>query len=53
MTKVIEIIVTPKGETTITIKGFVGGECHEARRFREDWDSVIPNDSRQSFTKAN
>lgn len=36
MTKTIEIIVTPKGKTTITTKGFVGGECREASKFLEE-----------------
>ena len=34
--KTIEIIVTPKGETTITTKGFVGSECREASKFLEE-----------------
>jgi len=33
--KTIEIIVSPKGETTVTTKGFVGGECREASKFME------------------
>ena len=33
--KTIEIIVSPKGETTVTTKGFVGGECREASKFIE------------------
>lgn len=36
MNKTIEIIVTPKGETTITTKGFVGSECREASKFLEE-----------------
>ena len=35
MSKIIEIIVSPKGETTVTTKGFTGGECREASRFLE------------------
>ena len=31
----IEIIVTPKGETTITTKGFSGASCQAASRFIE------------------
>ncbi len=33
--KTIEIIVTPKGETTVTTKGFSGGQCREASKFVE------------------
>lgn len=30
--KTIEIIVSPRGETTITTKGFSGGSCKDATR---------------------
>ena len=33
--KTIEIIVSPKGETTVTTKGFAGGQCREASKFVE------------------
>jgi hypothetical protein len=36
MTKIIEIIVSPQGETKIETKGFVGGECRQASRFIEE-----------------
>ena len=36
MSKIIEIIVSPKGETQIETKGFVGGECREASKFLEE-----------------
>ena len=35
MSKVIEIIVTAKGETTVTTKGFTGSSCRDASRFIE------------------
>jgi len=35
MTKTIEIIVSPKGETTVTTKGFAGSSCREASKFIE------------------
>jgi hypothetical protein len=35
VTKAIEIIVSPKGETTVTTKGFVGTSCRDASRFIE------------------
>ena len=31
----IEIIVSPKGETTVTTKGFAGSSCREASKFIE------------------
>ena len=33
--KIIEIIVSPKGETTIQTKGYAGGTCREASKFIE------------------
>ena len=34
--KVIEIIVSPKGETSVQTKGFAGGTCREASKFIEE-----------------
>jgi hypothetical protein len=36
MTKTIEIIVGPKGETVVTTRGFTGGSCREASRYLEE-----------------
>ena len=35
MTKTIEVIVSPKGETRVETKGFAGAECREASAFVE------------------
>lgn len=35
MTKIIEVIVQPNGETKIETKGFAGSSCKEASRFLE------------------
>ena len=35
MTKVIEVIVSPTGETKVETKGFAGAECCDASRFIE------------------
>ena len=35
MMKTIEIIVSPKGETTVTTRGFTGSSCREASKFIE------------------
>lgn len=32
MTKIIEITVSPKGETTLQTKGFTGESCRQASR---------------------
>jgi hypothetical protein len=34
--KTIEIIVSPKGETTVTTKGFAGVSCRDAGKFLEE-----------------
>jgi len=36
VSKIIEIIVSPKGETRVETKGFAGGECREASKFVEE-----------------
>ena len=35
MTRTIEIVVTPTGETTVQTKGFAGSSCRDASRFIE------------------
>ena len=35
MPRVIEVIVSPTGETTVQTKGFSGGDCLEASRWLE------------------
>ncbi len=35
MSKMIEIIVSPAGETKVETKGFIGSECREASKFIE------------------
>jgi len=35
MNKIIEVIVSPTGETKVETKGFAGAECQEASRFVE------------------
>ena len=35
MTKTIEIIVTPTGETTVQTKGYAGASCRKASEFIE------------------
>jgi hypothetical protein len=33
--KIIEVTISPKGETTVQTKGYVGGECLQASKFLE------------------
>ena len=35
MPRVIEVIVSPTGETSVQTKGYVGGECHQVSKFLE------------------
>jgi hypothetical protein len=35
MSKTIEIIVSPTGQTTVQTKGFAGASCQDASRFIE------------------
>jgi hypothetical protein len=36
MPRVIEVIVSPKGETTLQTKGYGGADCQQASRFLEE-----------------
>jgi hypothetical protein len=36
MARVIEVLVSPKGETTLQTKGYSGGDCLSASKFLED-----------------
>ena len=35
MTRIIEVIVSPKGETKLQTKGYAGSECLQASKFLE------------------
>lgn len=35
MQRIIEITVSPKGETTLQTKGYTGGDCLQASKFLE------------------
>ena len=34
--RVIEVIVSPTGETTVQTKGYAGGDCLQASKFLEE-----------------
>ena len=42
--KIIEIIVSPKGETTVQTKGFAGSSCRDATQALEEALGVIQSD---------
>jgi hypothetical protein len=35
MARIIEVTVSPSGETTVQTKGYAGGECRQASQFLE------------------
>ena len=35
MSRIIEVIVSPTGETTVQTKGYVGSDCLQASKFLE------------------
>ena len=47
MNKIIEIIVSPTGETQLETKGFAGEECKEASKFVEQ---ALGNCQRERLT---
>jgi hypothetical protein len=36
MPRIIEVTVSPKGETTVQTKGYTGADCLQASRFLEE-----------------
>jgi hypothetical protein len=36
MARVIEVVVSPTGETSVQTKGYAGSDCFQASRFLED-----------------
>jgi hypothetical protein len=36
MTRMIEVVVSPTGETTVQTKGYAGADCLQASRFLEE-----------------
>ena len=44
MPKIIELIVSPLGETTVQTKGYAGAECRQASQFLEQALGVAVQD---------
>ncbi len=44
MTRLIEITVSPTGETTIQTRGYAGGDCLQASKFLEQALGVVTSD---------
>ena len=46
--KIIEVIVSPTGETSVQTKGFAGNACLQASKFIEDALGVAASDVKTS-----
>jgi hypothetical protein len=44
MARVIEVVVSPVGETTVQTKGYAGADCLEVSRFLEQALGIITGD---------
>lgn len=44
MLRIIEVTVSPTGETSIQTRGFAGGECLQASKFLEQALGVVASD---------
>ncbi|MDR3623069.1 MAG: DUF2997 domain-containing protein [Paludisphaera borealis] len=44
MSRIIEVVVSPRGEATVQTKGYVGGDCLQASRFLEQALGVAAGD---------
>jgi hypothetical protein len=44
MARIIEVVVSPTGETTVQTKGYAGADCLQASRFLEQALGVAAND---------
>ena len=48
MPRVIEVIVSPTGETTVQTKGYAGGDCLQASKFLEQALGTVATDHKTS-----
>ena len=48
MARIIEVLISPTGETTVQTKGFTGGECHQASKWLEKALGVAATDQKTS-----
>jgi hypothetical protein len=48
MARIIEVTVTPKGETTVQTKGYQGSDCLKASRFLEEALGVTTADHKSA-----
>jgi hypothetical protein len=48
MPRVIEVLVSPQGETTVQTKGYAGGDCLQASKGLEQALGVVTQESKTS-----
>ena len=46
MTRIIEVTVSPKGETSIQTKGYAGADCLQASKFLEQALGVVAKENK-------
>ena len=46
MNRIIEVTVSPKGETSIQTKGYAGSDCLQASKFLEQALGVVATESK-------
>jgi len=46
MARIIEVLVSPQGETTVQTKGYTGSDCLRASKFLEQSLGVAANDTK-------
>ncbi|HVS38472.1 MAG TPA: DUF2997 domain-containing protein [Gemmataceae bacterium] len=46
MPRVIEVVVSPQGETTVQTKGYAGADCLQAAKFLEQALGVVVQESK-------
>jgi hypothetical protein len=46
MPRIIEVVVSPQGETTVQTKGYAGGDCLLASKFLEQSLGVVAQESK-------
>ena len=48
MAKIIEVLISPTGETTVQTKGYAGGECQQASKWIEKSLGIAGDDRKTS-----
>lgn len=48
MAKIIEVLISPTGETTVQTKGYAGSECQQASKWLEKSLGIAADDRKTS-----